>query len=170
MHQAAMARGICRDEKLRQKGREIMTLDPGSGPLIARLRELQLPRYETLSPEEARAAMAASRKAAAVEPPEIFQTQDFEIPINGHAVKARLYRPVASVAALPMLVFFHGGGWVLGDLESHDIFCRRLANAAGYAVLAGEYPLGPENQLPPALAHSVVATNWGFVHAPRLQF
>src|SRR5258705_4575043 len=93
-----------------------MTLDPDSRALIARLRELQLPRYETLSPEEARAAMAASRKAAAVQPPEIFQTQDFEIPINGHAVKAPLYRPVAAVSALPDLGFFHGGRWVPGDL------------------------------------------------------
>src|SRR5258708_19234322 len=126
MHQAALAGGICLDEKLRQKGREIMTLDPDSGALIARLRELQLPRYETLSPEEARAAMAASRKAAAVQPPEIFQTQDFEIPINGHAVKARLYRPVASVAPLPMLVFFHGGGWLLADLEPPPLLPRPL--------------------------------------------
>jgi acetyl esterase len=168
MHQAALARGTCRDEKLRQKRREIMTLDPDSGALIARLRELQLPRYETLSPEEARAAMAASRKAAAVQPPEIFQTQDFEIPINGHAVKARLYRPVASVAPLPMLVFFHGGGWVLGDLESHDILCRRLANAAGYAVLSVEYRLAPESKFPAALDDAIAATNWVFDNATRL--
>src|SRR5258705_4809082 len=168
MHQAGVGRGICRDEKLRQKRREIMTLDPDSRALIARLRDLQLPRYETLSPEEARCAMADYRKDAAVQPQEIFQTQDFEIPINGHAVKARLYRPVASVTPLPMLVFFHGGGWVLGDLESHDILCRRLANAAGYAVLSVEYRLAPESKFPAALDDAIAVTNWVFDNATRL--
>jgi acetyl esterase len=145
-----------------------MTFDPDSAAFVARLRELNPPRYETLSPEEARAAMAASRKAAAVQPPDIFQTEDFEIPVGSRAVKARLYRPVAPVAALPMLIFFHGGGWVLGDLESHDILCRRLANAAGYAVLAVDYRLAPESKFPAALEDAIAATNWVFDNATKL--
>jgi len=145
-----------------------MTLDPDSGALVARLRELKFPRYETLSPAEARAAMAASRKAAAVQPPIIFQTLDFEVPTAGHAVNVRLYRPVDSDIALPVLIFFHGGGWVLGDLESHDILCRRLANAAGCAVLAVDYRLAPESKFPAALDDAIAATNWVFDNAMKL--
>lgn len=145
-----------------------MTFDPDSGALVARLRELKLPRYETLSPEEARAAMATSRKAAAVEPPDVFQTQDFEIPVDSHARKARLYRPITSAAALPLLVFFHGGGWVLGDLDSHDILCRRLANSSGCAVLAVDYRLAPESKFPAALDDAIATTNWAFENATKL--
>jgi acetyl esterase len=145
-----------------------MTLDPDSDALVARLRELKLPRYEMLSPAEARAAMAASRKAAAVQPPIIFQTLDFEIPTAGPAVNVRLYRPVDSNVALPVLIFFHGGGWVLGDLESHDILCRRLANAAGCAVLAVDYRLAPESKFPAPLDDAIAATNWVFDNAMKL--
>ena len=134
-----------------------MTLDPDSAAFVARIRELNLPRYESLSPDEARAAMAAARRAAAIQPPPIARSREVEIPVADHAIKARLYRPVAGDAALSVLIFFHGGGWVLGDLESHDILCRRLANAGRCAVLAVDYRLAPENKFPAAVDDAIAA-------------
>jgi acetyl esterase len=146
-----------------------MTFDPDSAAFVARLRELNLPRYETLSPDEARAAMAAARRAADIQPPPIAQSREVEIPVADHAIKARLYRPVAGDAVLPVLIFFHGGGWVLGDLESHDILCRRLANAGQCAVLAVDYRLAPENKFPAAVDDAIAATAWLFENAASLQ-
>jgi acetyl esterase len=146
-----------------------MTLDPDSAALIARLRELQAPRYETLTPVEARAAMAAARKAANIEPPSIGETSDFAIPCGDHEIKARSYRPVGPEGILPGLIFFHGGGWVLGDLSSHDILCRQLANAAKCAVLAIEYRLAPENKFPAAVDDAISATRWAFRNVEDLK-
>jgi acetyl esterase len=146
-----------------------MTFDPDSAAFVARLRELNLPRYETLSPDEARAAMAAARRAADIQPPPIAQSCEVEIPVADHTIKARLYRPVAGNAVVPVLIFFHGGGWVLGDLESHDILCRRLANAGQCAVLAVDYRLAPENKFPAAVDDAIAATAWLFENAASLQ-
>jgi acetyl esterase len=146
-----------------------MTFDPDSAAFVARLRELNLPRYETLSPGEARTAMAAARRAAAIQPPPIAQSREIEIPAAAHAIKGRLYRPVAGDTALPVLIFFHGGGWVLGDLESHDILCRRLANAGQCAVLAVDYRLAPENKFPAAVDDAIAATAWLFENAASLR-
>src|SRR5262249_20966058 len=70
--------------------------------------------------------------------------------------------------ALPALVFFHGGGWVIGDLESHDQVCRALANAARLAVVAVDYRLAPEHKFPAAVEDAVAATSWIAEHAPAL--
>jgi acetyl esterase len=146
-----------------------MTLDPDSAAFVARIRELNLPRYESLSPDEARAAMAAARRVAAIQPPPIARSREVEIPVADHAIKARLYRPVAGDAVLSVLIFFHGGGWVLGDLESHDILCRRLANAGQCAILAVDYRLAPENKFPAAVDDAIAATAWLFENAASLQ-
>jgi acetyl esterase len=146
-----------------------MPLDSDSAALVAKLAELNLPRYETLTPEQARAAMAAARRAAAIEPPTVGSVRDMEIPAPHGKIPARLYRPLEAQGQIPGLVFFHGGGWVLGDLDSHDILCRRLANAAGCAVLAVDYRLAPEHKFPAAIEDAITATQWAFAHARILE-
>jgi acetyl esterase len=145
-----------------------MPLDTDSAALIAKLAELGLPRYETLTPEQARSAMAAARRAAAVEPPSIGSVRDLEIPSSHGKILARLYRPIDARGQIPGLVFFHGGGWVLGDLESHDILCRRLANAGECAVLAVDYRLAPEHKFPAAIEDAIAAIRWTFANALML--
>lgn len=85
------------------------------------------------------------------------------------AVPLRLYRPLGSRATrLPLLVFLHGGGWVLGDLDSHDAPCRLLAARAGCAVLAVDYRLAPEAPFPAALEDCEEAFRWALDHAEAL--
>jgi acetyl esterase len=71
-------------------------------------------------------------------------------------------------AVLPVLLFFHGGGWVIGDLDTHDTLCRQLANGAGCAVVAVDYRLGPEHRFPAAVDDCIAALNWLHAHAGEL--
>lgn len=81
---------------------------------------------------------------------------------------ARLYTPHGAGAPGPLLVYFHGGGWVIGDLETHDGHCRRLAEASGARVLAVDYRLAPEHPFPAAHDDALSATRWAFDHAEAI--
>ena len=88
-----------------------------------------------------------------------------------NTLKARLYEPFAAGAARGAgLIYFHGGGFVLGDLESHDMLCRRLAAAAMIRVLSVEYRLAPEHKFPAAVEDAAAAVRWAFANAPELAF
>jgi acetyl esterase len=87
--------------------------------------------------------------------------------IDADGVPVRLYRPSAE-ENLGLLVFFHGGGWVIGSLSSHDAVCRSIANQSGCAVLAVDYRLAPENPFPAGLEDSLKATTWAAAHAEAL--
>lgn len=145
-----------------------MPLDEDSAALVRRLREANTQRQETMSPYQARAAMAAARAAAAIQPPVVHEARDIEMHTETGLIEGRLYRPSTEVE-LPLLVFFHGGGWMLGDLESHDILCRRLAVAGNGNVLAVNYRLAPENKFPSAIDDASAAVDWAFEHAAELQ-
>ena len=82
----------------------------------------------------------------------------------------RLYRPAAAAAPQPALIYLHGGGWTIGDLESHDHVCRALAIAAGFPVIAVDYRLAPEHPFPAGADDAVAATNWIAAHAADLGF
>ena len=112
--------------------------------------------------------MAAARSARGLVPPPVHEVRDLELNTGKNHIVARLYRPNAQ-ANLPLLVFFHGGGWVLGDLESHDILCRRLALAGEINVLAIDYRLAPENKFPSAIDDAIEAVEWSFTYASELQ-
>jgi len=86
---------------------------------------------------------------------------------EGHDIPARLYRP-RRARSLPLLVFFHGGGWVLGSLDSYDSLCRRLAVQADCAVLSVSYRLAPEHKFPAAPDDALAATRWAGANAALL--
>jgi acetyl esterase len=80
-------------------------------------------------------------------------------------VPVRLYRPAGDAGALPVVVFFHGGGWIMGGIESHDALCRHLANDAGCLVASVAYRLAPEHPFPAAIDDAWQATCWLLEHA-----
>lgn len=87
---------------------------------------------------------------------------------NASGVPVRLYQPNKASGSMPLLIFLHGGGWIQGDLETHDAACRWLAEAAGCAVLAVDYRLAPEHPFPAGLEDGVVACRWAYANAHDL--
>src|ERR1700704_565380 len=126
-----------------------MPLDPDAEILLEMVRAANRPSFETVGAAEARLLFNAGRKVLAPDPMPIAELRDLAIPGPGGPIPARLYR-VAATGTLPVLVFFHGGGWVVGDIESHDTVCRHLANRAGCAVVSVDYRLPPPRKNPPA--------------------
>ena len=147
-----------------------MILDPDAQRVLDLIKAAGRPPFDTLSPDEARAFFAAGRTVMQPEPPDVAQVQDLEAPGPNGPVKLRAYRALGTDASavLPVLIYYHGGGWVLGDLESHDQACRALANAAGCCVIAVDYRLAPEVKFPGAISDSAAATRWILNHAADL--
>ena len=140
-----------------------MALDRDAEEVLDMVRRSGRPPYETLEPPEARALFLAGREVLAPEPPPVAEIRTLSAPAaNGGAIPLRLYHGAGTEAAasLPALVFFHGGGWVIGDLDSHDGICRHLANAARCAVVSVDYRLAPEHKFPAAVEDCLSATQW----------
>jgi len=125
-------------------------LHPDCLALLEMVKASGRPRFETMEPLAARAQYAAGRPILQPPAPDVAQMRDLSLP-GGAA--ARLYRPIGSAASdiLPCLVFAHGGGWVFGDLDTHDHLARSLCNGAGCAVLAVDYRMAPEHGFPAAV-------------------
>jgi len=98
---------------------------------------------------------------------EVAEVRDLEIPAPAGAIPARLYRPEGD-GPLPLVVYLHGGGWMLGSIESFDTVVRALANAAGVMVLSIDYRLAPEAPFPAGLEDSVAAVRWAAAEAREL--
>jgi acetyl esterase len=140
-----------------------MLLDPDAERVLELVRLSGHPPYEALTPTEARALFLAGREVLSSPPQRVAEIRELSAPrASGGAIPARLYRPFGTIgtAMLPGLVFFHGGGWVIGDLESHDPLCRHLANASGCAVVSVDYRLAPEHKFPAAVEDCLLATEW----------
>lgn len=146
-------------------------LDKGSQQVLALIRDLGRPPLYTLSPAEAREASARSRPVLQPEPPEVAEAEDLSCPGPAGPVRLRRYRGAGTDrgAALPCLLYLHGGGWVIGDLDSHDQVCRVLANAAGCCVIAVDYRLAPEHRFPAAVEDSVAALRFVAAEAAALR-
>ncbi|HLY79396.1 MAG TPA: alpha/beta hydrolase [Caulobacteraceae bacterium] len=115
-----------------------------------------------------RAGLAALAEAADDASTQV-AVEDREIPGPAGALPIRLYAPLDPAPGLsPCLVFFHGGGWVAGSLDTHDGLCRRLCEAAGCHVVSLDYRLAPEHPFPAALMDCLLAVNWVANHAASL--
>lgn len=125
-------------------------LHPDCLTILEMIRASGRPRFETMEPLAARAQYAAARPILQPPAPDVGEVRDLTLP-GGAA--ARFYRPLGSAASeiLPCLVFAHGGGWVFGDLDTHDHLARSLSNGAGCAVLAVDYRIAPEHAFPAAV-------------------
>jgi acetyl esterase/lipase len=139
-----------------------MALDRDAERVLEMVRLSGRPPYETLSAPEARKLFLAAREVLAADPPPVADIREVSAPgPTGAAIPLRLYRgsTTAPGDTRPTLVYFHGGGWVIGDLDTHDSLCRHLANAARYIVVAVDYRLAPEHKFPAAV-DCFAATSW----------
>ena len=136
-------------------------MHPDAARLMELIRATGRPAFETLSPAEARRAYSAGRLVLQLPPEPVAESRDITIDGPGGSLALRVYRGIgAPEQAAPALLYLHGGGWVLGDLASHDGLCRRLANLAGCRVVAVDYRLAPEHAFPAALDDAVAAWRW----------
>jgi acetyl esterase len=140
-----------------------VTLDPDAAAVFAAFQQAGRPPYETLSPPEAREFYLQGRLVTNPEPPELESVQSLAIPSPAGPIPARLYTPMTlrkPEGLAPCLVFFHGGGWVIGDLDSHDVVCRKLADEGQLLVVSIDYRLAPEHKFPAAVDDAIAATRW----------
>jgi len=144
-----------------------MPLDHDAEILLKMIQEANRPTFESVGAVAARDLYMAGRKALSPDPMPIAETRDIAIPGPGGPIPARLYRS-AKNGTLPVLVFLHGGGWVVGNIDSHEAMCRHLANRAECAVLSVDYRMGPEHKFPAAVEDCFAATVWTAGNAAAL--
>src|SRR5437667_99808 len=135
-------------------------LDPQAKAVIDLIIKSGRPLYHQLSPKDARQLFRDTRPASTPPAPEIGAVKDLTADGPAGTIPARLYRPkgVPASTMLPALVFFHGGGWVIGDIETHDVLCRQLTAGAGISVVNIDYRLAPEHKFPAAVDAAWAAT------------
>ena len=138
-----------------------MPLDPQAEALLEQLAALGLPPYRDRTPEEVRAGIRAMSLGTAP-PANPAPTADRRIPGAAGDIAVRVYRPDAP-GPLPVVVFFHGGGFVIGDLDTHDGICHALATGVPAVVVSVDYRLAPEHPFPAAVEDCWAALRW--VHA-----
>ena len=146
-------------------------LHPQSRALLDLMEERRVPPTHTLSPSDARSLYRERRAMLQPIPQDVAEVRDLKAEGPHGSIAMRLYRPLAdakSADPLPVLVYYHGGGWVIGDLDTHDTLCREIANASGVAVVAIDYRLSPEHRFPVAYDDSLAATQWVHAHAQEL--
>ena len=132
-----------------------MTVHPQVKALLERVARSPLPPYHTVPAFVARRIYHDTRAALAPKAPEV---SDTKLLVLDNKIAVRVYRPSSDI--LPALVFFHGGGWTIGDLDTHDVLCRSLAAGARCAVFSVDYRLAPENPFPAAVDDAVAATKY----------
>jgi acetyl esterase len=140
-----------------------MPLDPEVPPILELFESMGVPDPATVTPEELRAAMV-------MPPPEhptpVARVEARELPGPAGTITTRVFYP--GIANAPILLYFHGGGWVVGDVSSHDEVCRQLCAGANAIVISVNYRLAPETPFPGGLEDCYAATQWAAEHAADL--
>lgn len=139
-----------------------MALDPEVKRLLDIAARLNPPAWESVGAAAAREMFLKSRGASGGKRPDGVVSSDRTIPGPAGPIKVRVYRPAAVAAdkMLPALIYVHGGGWVIGDLDSHDVTAARLSVFAGVAVMSVDYRLAPEYPFPAAYDDVVASLRW----------
>ena len=158
--------------KLRLSGKPPVVIDgqtlaPEVQLVLAVLGRRKEPPLETMSPADAREARRRLTAVFGGKPLPVGAVQDVEIGAAA-PLRARHYAPPESGGPHPLLVFYHGGGFLYGDLDTHDGVCRILCRHAGAHVLAIDYRLAPEHPFPAAVDDARAALRWAFANAERL--
>lgn len=142
-----------------------MPLDPQAQALIASVAGGK--PVEQMTTQEMREALEERTRLTGGEPEPVHEVLAREAPGPAGPIPLRVYKPAGS-EPLPGLVFFHGGGWARGSLQTHDVACRALANQAGCVVVSVDYRMAPEHTFPAAFDDALAATRWVGEHAAEL--
>lgn len=145
-----------------------MPLDPQARDFLDKLQRARAPEMHQLSPEDARALVVPLR----VEREPLANVENRTIPGPAGPLPVRIYHPLRAddtqPGPLPVVVYYHGGGWVVGSIASHDALCRRLCSRSGCIVISVEYRLAPEHKCPAAVDDAFAAVAWAAAHASEL--
>ena len=134
-------------------------LTPAMRDVLKRMARASRPPLDTLSPVQARIAYEAGAGILEIPKVALSRVEDLLIPVrDGHLLKARLYAP--SGQSLAAMLYFHGGGFTIGSVATHDLLCRELSHLAGCAVISLEYRLAPEHKFPTAVNDAWDAMHW----------
>lgn len=135
-------------------------LDADAAPYVAEAsgtRSIAVTRHNV---DEARAAYEAKRRGELGDAPSIALTDDLELALATRTLLARRYLPLGCEAPAPILLYLHGGGWIFGNLDTHDTICRRLAAGSGCGVLSLDYRLAPEHPFPAGFDDVIETIRW----------
>ncbi|NYT23458.1 alpha/beta hydrolase [Alcaligenaceae bacterium] len=145
-------------------------LHPQVQAVLNLLKEAGIPQLESMDPPQARIAYLERGPNVQPAAPEVGGIRNLEIEGKAGKLPLRIYRPenVADDATLPALVWFHGGGWVIGNLDTHDTLCRELCNASGCCIVSVDYRLAPEHRFPAAVEDAVTSVEWVFENAAQI--
>jgi acetyl esterase len=142
-----------------------MPLDPQARAMIDRTVALKLPPTREMTPAQARESVR--QRSAALPREDVGAVRDHQVPVQGGTITVRVFTP-RGTGAKPALVYFHGGGWVTGDIDTHEGICRTLTNAADCVVASVDYRCAPEHAFPTAVEDAYAATLWVVEHAAEL--
>jgi acetyl esterase len=134
-------------------------LHPQIVAALEAMTRAQLRPIEAMTPAEARAQMEATARARSAVPSAVAEVEERSIPGPGGSIRLRLYRPEAA-GMVPIIVCYHGGGHVIGSLDTHDLVARNLCVGAGALIAAVDYRMGPEHRFPAAVEDSFAALEW----------
>ncbi len=147
----------------------IPRIDEDAARILENMKKANLPPFESLTPVQGRARMRAMREAMKQPSPEMADVREVTASGPHGPIPARLYRSKsAGTGPAPVMVFFHGGGWVVGDLDTHDNQARFFADAMCGVVISVDYRLAPEHKFPIAADDSFAATRWVAANAASL--
>lgn len=143
-----------------------MPLNPQVEALLQMMAQAPKIDFAAASAAEVRAAYDQSLMLG--DPPSVARVEDIAIPLHGRTLEARLYMPEGAGEAPPLTLFYHGGGWVVGTLATHDATCRAIAQKSGSALLSVGYRLAPEHRYPAAVEDCYDALVWAAANAGAL--
>ncbi len=146
-----------------------MELDPQLADFLQELQKAGSPQLQTLSPADARDVYSKGVDLLARRGIQVGQVVDTKINTGEGHLAVRIYSPEgAQVSPLPLVVYFHGGGWSFGSIETHDSVCRTICSGASSIVASVEYSLAPEYKFPQAVRDAIAASNWACNSAETL--